>query len=98
MIRWNANRTFGTASLDDVRRLLADPQKCRVADGKRRVTEPAAGQIFRFSSDRKPVCVSSVDYIRGVVHFVRMPNNLAHSIFGGDYQFQGGKILVPRGR
>jgi len=98
MIRWNANRTFGTASLDDVRRLLADPQKCRVADGKRRVTEPAAGQIFRFGSDRNPVCVSSVDYVRRVVNFVRIPDALARSIFGGDYQLQGGKILVPRGR
>jgi len=98
MIRWNANRTFGTANLDDVRRLLADPRRCRVADGKQRVTEPAAGQIFRFGSDRNPVCVSSVDYVRRVVNFVRIPDALAHSIFGGDYQFQGGKILVPRGR
>jgi len=69
-----------------------------VADGKQRVTEPAAGQIFRFGSDRNPVCVSSVDYVRRVVNFVRIPDALAHSIFGGDYQFQGGKILVPRGR
>ena len=64
MIRWNLSRTHGTADLDAVRRLLADPRRCKVADGKKRVTEPAAGQIFRFGSDRKPVCVSSVVWTR----------------------------------
>ena len=98
MIRWNANRTFGTANLDAVRRLLADPRRCKVADGKKRVTEPAAGQIYRFGSDRNPVCVSSVDYVRQTVNFVRIPDSLARSLFSGDFQYQSGKILVPKRR
>ena len=97
MIRWKQGGIFGESDLDAVRRLYRDPARCRLTDKNERPGEPRIGDVHKISTDKDPVVVVGIDWIKRKVSFQRLPKRLSKALFSKAFTISPAGIMVPKG-
>lgn len=96
MIEWNRERTHGVASLESVRQLYRS-NRIQPADGREMPFEPERGHIFRSGTESEPVIITSIDYNKQIVNFVRLSERITKYLNTGDAELRPGAIAIPAG-
>lgn len=94
LIHWDKNRAKGYAVLEDVRRIY-QRGAVKPADGMPPVMEPEIYHVHKFSTEIEPVIITNINYKKGLVWFIPLPQALAFAVHQGrTHNHEKGGIIV----